>query len=253
MSGTDLVPVLADLEQHEAFIRQNVNTAFEVACRLAEIKGRQLYLAKSATWELYLVDHWPGVFSLRHADKLIKSVQVTHALESGGGGAKTVTVRAAQSLSRLPSDLQIQAHEQAVKTAAAKRADADSNGEVEPTAVEIEEAVREQEAKTKEPIDLIRMSAKDFRELSRQADALQGRIEQLSQSAYGAELAHRTAELRHHVEEIKQALKQGAPHCECPHCGLKQCCESCKGRGWFSWAMFRNAPKAMQETVQDHA
>ena len=244
---SDLVAGMARLSEQEEIANKHLASAIEFAAALHEIKSGGLYKFKSPTWETYLQDHWSGKISRSQADRIISAHTVKLTLESGGAKPKVVTTKQAQKLQKLPTNLQVAAYEKAAK----KRYEESQTAE--PTTEDIDEAVAEIEQEERSQIDLIRMYAADFSAMVKAVKAVGLRIEQLSHHAHGAELSGRMGEVRHGIDEIIQALRMSAPYCECCYCGQKNKCDACKGRGWISKALYRNASKELQDKVTEHA
>lgn len=251
--STDIVAKTAEAENLIAIVDKGYDKFMEVGEALGQLKKRRLYNIYEPTWEKFVELKWPGKFNRQKADRLIECSQVAHRLEAAGHKIESMPVRSAAKLNRVGYRAQLQAWD-AAKDAA--KADAEAAGIdpelATPTSTHVENAVREVESRDAEPIDLIRASARDFKELSALAVALEDRIRALGQNAWGAELKPRMDEVSAAIAQIKTTLKQAAPYCEC-YCSRG--CRMCRGRKprWISRALYRTAPKDMQAKVEEHA
>lgn len=249
----DLVERTAEADNLIAVVNKGYDTFMEVGEALSQLKQKRLYIIYEPTWAKFLESQWPGRFNRNKADRLIDCFHVSHNLEVAGEKVEKIPVRSAQKLNRLAYRSQLAAWDAAKDKC---KADAEAKGlpteNLTPTSSHVERAVREVESREAEPIDLIRMAARDFNELRKQTTALEQRIEALAQNAWGAELKPRLDEIRASMKAVRETLKQAAPYCLC-YCARG--CRMCRRRKprWISRAIYRSAPKEMQEKVTEHA
>jgi len=236
---------LAELENLEEVIRKNWDAAAQVAEAFAMIKEKKLYASRCRTWRQYIDECWREKLNFTRADRMIDAFHVQHALESSGAKVEKLPVRAVQKIRRLGYNKQVMAWDAAQKLAQQYKPDA------RPETKHIEQAIEQMDAGPVEPIEAVREAAADFKALIREVQSLVKRIEELSLSPWGDELASRIHEVRAGAEQAVAAVKQTAPYALC-YC--VRGCRLCKNRKprWISRAIYRAAPEEIREKMGEH-
>jgi len=240
-----MVEQVAELEIQEAIIRENLTSAMKVAEAFSIIRERKLFAARARSWGAYIDENWAHHFSRRTADRFVSSLEVRHALEASGSKVEKLPVRAVQKIRRLGYNKQVMAWDEAQKLAQQYKPDA------RPETKHIEQAIEQMDAGPVEPIEAVREAAGDFKALIREVQSLVKRIEELSLSPWGDELASRIHEVRAGAEQAVAAVKQTAPYALC-YC--VRGCRLCKNRKprWISRAIYRAAPEEIREKMGEH-
>jgi hypothetical protein len=120
------------LAELEAVVDKGLDTTFEVASALLEIREQRLYRETHTTWEDYIDARWQ--MSSRRARQLTASATVMKGLQDAGVTDLPTNEAQARHLAKLPPEQRPEALKEAQESAKAK-------GRKEPTRSDVQEAV----------------------------------------------------------------------------------------------------------------